>query len=77
MSLHAILANISTPTTALPDHAPSRGPPRREAEPGRCPHRTLLARAGVDATNLDDLMCYARERGWVWRLGGGRTHPRC
>ena len=60
----------------LPDNAP-----RRTVRPGEKPSptaaRALLVREGVDATNLDDLMRYVCERGWVWRLGGGRTHPRC
>ncbi len=62
--------------SALLDHAPSRA-----LRPGEKPNptaaRALLAQEGVDATNLDDLMRYAGERGWVWRLGGGRTYPRC
>ncbi len=66
---------MTTPNT-LPDHAPSR-----TIRPGEKPNpnqaRALLAREGVDATNLDDLMRFAGEQGWVWRLGGGRNYPRC
>ncbi len=62
--------------TTLPDHAPSR-----TLRPGEKPNpvqaRAFLGREGVDATNLDDLMRYASEQGWVWRLGGGRNYPRC
>ena len=71
----AIPAGMST-IDGLPDLAPSRS-----VRPGEKPNptaaRALLAGEGVDATNLDDLMRYAGERGWIWRLGGGRNYPRC
>lgn len=48
----------------LPDHAPSR-----TVRPGDNPSpdaaRDVLAREGVDASNLDDLGRFLAERGWV------------
>ncbi len=70
-----MLAGMSAPYR-LPDHAPSRTV-RPGEKPSPAAARAFLAREGVDATNFDDLMRYAGERGWVWRLGGGRNYPRC
>ena len=58
------------------DHAPSR-----TVRPGDSPSpaaaRAQLAREGVDATDLDALGRFLAEQGWIWRLAGGRTYPRC
>ncbi len=62
--------------STIPDYAPSR-----TVRPGKKPSpaaaHALFAREGVGATNLDALMRYAAECGWVWRLSGGRNYPRC
>ncbi len=66
---------MTAPST-LPDHAPSRS-----VRPGNAPNptaaRALLASEGIDATSLDDLGRFIAEQGWIWRLAGGRTYPRC
>ncbi len=67
---------MSTPPNTLPAHAPSR-----TMRPGEWPSpaaaHALLARERVDATSLDDLGRFLAEQGWIWRLAGGRTYPRC
>ncbi len=65
-----------SPGPDLPDDAPSRTV-RPGEKPSLAAARALLPREGVEATNLDDLMRHAGERGLVWHLGGGRNYPRC
>ncbi len=58
---------MSTSST-LPDHAPSRCV-RPSDTPSPAAARALLAREGVDATDLDALIDYVSQRGWMWRMG--------
>ena len=64
-----------SPLDNLPGHAPSR-----TVRPGDAPNPAaaceLLAREGVETTDLDALGRFLAEQGWGWHLAGGHASPR-
>jgi hypothetical protein len=65
--------NLTKPVTHPPETAPSRRlTPDKWPKPAAA--RATLAAAGIDATDLAQLLRAVAAHGWVWRIGGGGRH---